>query len=91
MSINTLENYSAIEVRGVIRIFEKDKSGRALQLYIQTENFEKLIIDETEKSNELFSYIDKEVLINGKRYTHVHHTFQHIEIESFSLLTNNRS
>ncbi|MCB9208847.1 MAG: hypothetical protein H6609_05655 [Ignavibacteriales bacterium] len=41
-------------VRGIIRVYDKDKSGNALQLFVQTDEFEKFIIENTKKAEKLF-------------------------------------
>ncbi|MCB9218235.1 MAG: hypothetical protein H6610_02100 [Ignavibacteriales bacterium] len=69
-------------VRGIIRVYDKDKSGNALQLFVQTDEFEKFIIENTKKAEKLFFLIDEEILLKGTKFTVQHDNLPHLIVES---------
>lgn len=69
-------------IRGIIRVYDKDKSGNALQLFLQTDEFEKFIIENTKKAEKLFFLIDEEILVKGRMFTVQHESLPHLIVES---------
>ena len=72
-------------IKGTVRVFDKDKSGSALQLVLQTDEFEKLIIDNTISSEGLFFLVNEEVIIKGNKYVVLHDSLLHIIVDSFEM------
>ena len=65
MNINQNINSKIVTLSGYIRVQDRDKSGHVIQIALETDNMEKLIIDNSEKGLSLFNYIDKRVLVIG--------------------------
>lgn len=75
-----------LTLKGIVRIYDRDKSGNAIQLYIQTEDFKKYIIENSGLSIALFDKIDEEIILT---YTFSYDQFDaipHIIAESIQLL-----
>ena len=73
-------------IRGTLRAYDKDKSGNVLQLFIQTDEFEKYIIDESVESKKLFPLINEEVIINCSKYDLLPDSLSHVRVNSFKII-----
>jgi len=80
-----IENYQKALIKGTIRIYDKDKSGAALQLCIQTDGFEKYVIDNTKTSEQLFFQVGEEVLVDCRKYNASHDSLEHIIVETYTI------
>jgi len=73
-------------IKGIIRVYDKDKSGVALQLFIETEEFQKYVIDNTVGSQQLFSLIGEEIVVNCIKYAVPHESLPHVIINNFHVV-----
>ena len=74
-------------IKGRLRIFDKDKSGSVIQLFLETDDFRKYIIDNSPAEEGLFLLINEEIIVNCKKSTDFVDALPHITIKSF-LTTN---
>ena len=70
---------------GIVRVCEKDKSGNILQLYLQTDQFEKHIIENTKIAEKLLLLVDKRVFVKCRIFSVLHDPHLHINVKSFKI------
>jgi len=83
-----IDNKGNYAIKGTVQVYEKDKSGSALQLCLQTDEFEKYIIENSTEYEELFSLIGKKLLIFGEKLILEHTTVAYIRIKSYKTLNS---
>ena len=82
----TLETIRTIELDGVVIPTQWDRRGNVIQVAIQTESFEKYLIDDEKKEN-LLDMIDQNIHIKGAVVGEDAKGLQIIEINSVEQLT----
>ncbi len=60
----TAETFEKVEIQGVVFPTQWDRRGRIIQMAIQTDGFEKYLVDE-EHNDTLIHMIDEKILVHG--------------------------
>ena len=63
--MNKISSKATSKVTGYVKTVERDKSGNAFQVAIETKNFESFIVADNKEGRELLENIDKKVRVNG--------------------------
>lgn len=59
------QNSIVMELTGHIRPNQRDKSGNVVQLFLETEDFERYIIDDSQIGTSLLKHIHDRVVLSG--------------------------
>ena len=81
-----MNDNSTYAIKGTVQVYEKDKSGSALQLCLQTNGFEKYIIENGYDYRNFFSMIGQEVVVYCEKFKVEHNYLPYIKIKSFKVI-----
>lgn len=63
--MENIQNRKLREIMGNIRPNQRDKSGNVVQLFLETEDFERYIIDDSQIGDSIFEHINSRVILKG--------------------------
>lgn len=81
--MNEIDQYHILA--GILKVCDRDKSGKILQLYLQTDELEKHIIENTKISEKLSFFVDRRVLIKCRVFSVLHDIHRHLIVKSFRI------
>lgn len=70
---------------GIIKVCDQDKSGKILQLCLQTDELNEHIIENTKIAEKLLLFVNRRVLIKCRVFSVLHDMHRHLIVKSFKI------